>query len=148
MRLMLFILTFTFALPAQATVKPKAEAKQVKTQRDPSSNLPSRVLTFRCHDFSEDSENILGMAHMSIDLRDSTVGAFSMSLYVRTPKGYTPKTLTGTYTSVPGGFIFRAKWRNANGDYLLLHAHPGDKSQIPGLNAKQSCEILGQLEST
>lgn len=138
MRLMLLLLALTLSMPALAGSK---------TKRKPANKMPSRVLNFICREAAEAPESVVGMAHMSIDLRDETVGAFSMSIYVRNEKGYTPKTLSGTYTTVPGGFVFRAKWASVFGEYTMLHIHPGDKSSIPGLTNKQTCELGGQLVS-
>jgi len=127
------------AMPAATQAAPK--------NRKIANKMPSRVLNFVCREAADAPETVIGMAHMSIDLRDETVGAFSMSVYVKNEKGYTPKTITGTYTTVPGGFVYRAKWPNVTGEYTLIHVHAGDKSSIPGLGNKQVCEVTGQLDS-
>jgi hypothetical protein len=139
MRMFLPLLALFLALPQGAEAAPK--------NRKIANKTPSRVLNFVCRESAESPETVVGMAHMSVDLRDETVGAFSMSVYVKNEKGYAAKTITGTYTTVPGGFIYRAKWPSATGDYTLLHVHPGDKSSVPGLGNKQGCEVTGQLDS-
>jgi hypothetical protein len=139
------VLIFAFSLlcPEGALA---SGSKAQKINRETASKMPSRVLSFLCRESPDSSEGAIGMAHMSIDLRDSTLGAFSMSLYLRSPDGYQARTLSGTYTTVPGGFIFRTRWQGPSSNFVLIHLHPGDKTLFPGL-PKQSCELSGQLES-
>lgn len=157
------VFTLLLALPAHQargatpvkTAKPATKTavgkgKKVASRpakRNLANKGPSRVLTLVCRDGEGGPENVIGLASMSPDL-DNPRGTFGMQLYVRTENGYTPKALNGTYSNVPNGFIFNTRWKNAQGgDFTLLHVHPREKTDIPGLAGKQSCEIAGQLES-
>jgi hypothetical protein len=105
------------------------------------------VIIFTCRDPDSGAENAIGLTHMNIDMRDNSTGAFSMSLYLRQDKGFVTKSVTGSYTTVPNGYIFRTKWRSLQGEFAMIHVHPAEKTSFPGLAGKQSCEVSGQLEA-
>lgn len=160
MRFLAMILALTVLSPAEAgakeavrkfSAKPKASAAQAKGTAKPSrkiaNKMPSRVFTFVCRSAEGEPENVVGLTHMSIALHDINTGAFSSSIYLRTEKSYQPSTITGTYTTVPNGFVLRTKWQGASGEYTMIHVHPAEKTTFPGMAEKQSCEVTGQLES-
>ena len=151
MRFLTLILALSVILPAEAGAKAKkteaAAKEKAKVGRKIANKMPSRVLTFVCRSGEGEPENVIALTHMSIGLHDPNVGAFSSSIYVRTEKGYLPKTITGTYTTVPNGFVLRTKYQGLTGEFTLIHVHPAEKTNLPGLSEKQSCEVTGQLES-
>jgi hypothetical protein len=159
MRFLIFLIALTFMLPTEAgagkavatagagKVVAKAPKSKSKVSRKIANKLPSRVLTFVCRPGEGEPESVIGLTHMSIGLRDTNAGAFSSSIYLRTEKGYLPKTITGTYTTVPGGYIFRTKWQGLLGEYTMIHVHPAERSALPGIADKQICEVSAQLES-
>lgn len=126
----------------KASPKPKASAA-----RAIANKMPSRVLTFVCRSAEGEPENVVALTHMSIGLHDANTGAFSSSIYLRTEKGYLPRTITGTYTTVPNGFVLRSKLQGLTGEFTMIHVHPAEKTIFPGMNDKQACEVTGQLES-
>jgi hypothetical protein len=89
------------------------------------------------------------MASMLTDPRDPTVGTFGMSLYLSSGKeaAYPMKTLSGTYTTVPSGYVFRAYWDNSSREYTFLNVHPRERTLFPSLNTKLACGLTGQLET-
>jgi hypothetical protein len=122
-------------------------AEAAKTKRKPANtNSPSKVVTFTCK--AEDSDEVaaLGVTHMNLDLRDSTIGSFSMSLYWKSGKTFSSKTLVGTFTTVPEGFVYRAQW-NTGAPFTLIHLHPADRTVIPAKREKMQCEATASLES-
>ncbi len=122
-------------------------AEAAKTKRKPAnSNSPAKVLTFECK--AEDSDDVaaLGVAHMNLDLRDSTVGSFSMSLYWKAGKTFSSKTLIGTFTTVPEGFVYRSQWSNG-APYTFIHLHPADRTSLPTKKEKLQCTATASLES-
>jgi hypothetical protein len=135
MKLWIYLLVL---LPVFAEAKPK---------RKPANNTnPAKVLTFQCHEEESGDLAALGVAHMSLDLRDSTTGSFSMSFYLKTGKTFSSKTLIGTFTTVPEGFVYRTQW-NPNSNYTLIHLHPADKTSVPGKKEKMACEVNASIES-
>lgn len=156
MRFFFMTLALIFSLPLEAAPKlakapmPKAKgiAQAKKAKRSiATNNLPSRVITFVCREEEGAPESALGLTHMNVDLRDKSTGAFSTSLYLRSEKGFTPRNISGTYTTAPGGFILRAKWPGGQGDYVIVHIHPNEKTKFPGQPAEQACEVTALLES-
>lgn len=151
MRFLTFILALSVIMPVEAGAaakKKEAVAKEkAKLSRKIANKMPSRVLTFLCRESEGEPENVIALTHMSIGLHDANTGAFSSSIYVRTEKGYLPKSITGTYTTVPNGFVLRTKWSGMLGEYTMIHVHPAEKTSFPGVSNKQSCEVTGQLES-
>jgi hypothetical protein len=147
MRFLALFLTLFVLMPAEAGAKKAAAKEKAKVSRKIANKMPSRVLTFICRSGEGEPENVIGLTHMSIGLHDVNTGAFSSSIYLRTEKSYLPRTITGTYTTVPGGFVLRTKWQGILGEYTMIHVHPAEKTAFPGMNDKQACEVTGQLES-
>lgn len=148
MRILALVLALTVILPAEAGAAKNGAAKDKgKVSRKIANKMPSRVLTFVCRATEGDPESVIGLTHMSVGLHDANTGAFSSSVYLRTEKGYLPKTITGTYTTVPSGYVFRTKWQGILGEFTMIHIHPAEKTIFPGMTDKQSCEVTGQLES-
>lgn len=156
MRFLALLTALFIAMPAEAgakdatrkaSAKPELSAARAKAARKIANKMPSRVLTYVCRASDGEPESVIALTHMSISLNDANTGAFSSSIYLRTEKGYLPRTITGTYTTVPNGFILRTKWQGIFGEYTMIHIHPAEKTAFPGVSEKQSCEVTGQLES-
>jgi hypothetical protein len=149
MRFLALFFALSVMMPAEAgAAGKKTVAKEKgKVSRKIANKMPSRVLTFVCRSGEGEPENVVALTHMSIGLHDPNVGAFSSSIYVRNEKGYLPKTITGTYTTVPNGYVLRTKYQGLTGEFTLIHVHPAEKTILPGLSEKQTCEVTGQLES-
>jgi hypothetical protein len=151
MRFLTLFVALSVIVPAEAGAKDIARKSSAKPKasaaRAIANKMPSRVLTFVCRAGEGEPENVVALTHMSIGLHDANTGAFSSSIYVRTEKGYLPRTITGTYTTVPNGFVFRTKWQGLTGEYTMIHVHPAEKTAFPGMSDKQICEVTGQLES-
>lgn len=145
MRFATLFLALTLALGA--TVTPAHAAKKAK-ERKPAATGKAvyRVISLDCRDESN-QPTALGLAQLSVDIKNNDTGFFGLTLYVRTGKGtLSPKSLSGAYTTVPDGYILQASWPGAPGDQIFLHLHPRDKTSLPGVNAKLSCAAEAQLE--
>ncbi len=146
MRFLLMIVGLTFSLPLEAARPDAPKAPKVPGARKVANKFPTRVLTFVCHD-ADNHTAVMGIANMTIDIRDSSAGAFAASAYFRGEKGYTTKNLFGSFTSVPQGYVLRTKMKGSFGEFSLLHLHPAEKSTLPGIQDSLSCEVSAELES-
>lgn len=146
MRFATLFLALTLALGA--SVPAHAAKKESAKERKPAANGKAvyRVISLDCRD-ENNQPTALGLAQLSVDIKNNDVGYFGLTLYVRTGKGnLTPKSLSGAYTSVPDGFVLQAAWPGAPGDQIFIHLHPRDKTLLPGVNAKLTCASDAQLD--
>ena len=146
MKFLLFALCLALPFGAAAeAAKPKA--KKTVTSRKPSNaKAPYRVVSLVCQDEAGE-DAALGIAQLSIDAKDSEAGYFGLTLYMRSGRGsVTPKSLNGAYTTVPDGFILQAQWAGLPGDQLVIHAHPRDKTSLPGVSGRLGCRVTSKLE--
>ena len=138
---------FVFALTIALTLANSAAAAQ-KAQRKPAG-IASRVLTFLCRESPDSPLAALGMAHLRIDSRDPSAATFGLNIYVQTEKNsFLNKAYSGMASSVPGGYILKVT--SAQGtDNTIVHLHPAERTQLPGLPASRSasCEISAEVQS-
>lgn len=140
MRFALFITILALALPLPLQAK--------KKDRKPAGKMPSRVVTLVCRQDDQGPDSAVGLARLTVDLRDSNRGNFGLTIYLRNEQGYDTKTLHGSYTTVPGGYVLRARWNGLPDRTLVdIHAHSEEKTSLPGFAEKQGCGITGELES-
>ncbi len=142
MKLLTLVMVFFLSLPVSEAKEASGKAKR----KPANNNSPAKVLTFQCKDADSDELAAIGIAHMSLDLRDTSIGTFSMSFYWKSGKTFLSKTLMGTFTTVPEGFVYRTQW-GATSPYTLIHIHPADKTTIPVKKEKLQCEGAASLDS-